>query len=152
MGYGKQGIDLRKFAATFVQSAWRRSRGPHPIRPSATFPSKAGEGMRPAASFATGVNLNGTARPPTLTPPHKGGGNAPARLFLPRVFDEPIELRLNLIHSPAFRAGPAPELAEIVDARDPVGAHRVGLVLRVLPAKALDLDDEVQRIRPAVVD
>ena len=43
--------------------------------------------------------------------------------------------------------GPAAEVPEVVDARHPIGVHRVGLVLGVLAAKALDLDDEVQRVR-----
>src|SRR5271165_1848958 len=42
--------------------------------------------------------------------------------------------------------GPPAERAEIVDARHPIGVHRVRLVLGVLAAVALDLDDEVQEV------
>ena len=48
--------------------------------------------------------------------------------------------------------GPAAEFAEVVHARHPVGLHGVGLLLGVLAAIALDLDDEVERVVMAVVD
>ena len=37
-------MTLCNLAVTVVQSGLPRGSGPHPIRPSATFPSKAGEG------------------------------------------------------------------------------------------------------------
>ena len=47
MGCGKQGRGRARFGAAFVQGAQFGRRGPYPIRPSATFPSFAGEGTHP---------------------------------------------------------------------------------------------------------
>ena len=63
-----------------------------------------------------------------------------------------LKSRFDPVDCSEFREGPAAKLPEIVDAGDPIGAHRIRLVLGVLAPKALDLDDQVQRVGPAVVD
>ena len=47
MGCGKQRWARFKFAGTALKSGQHCGSRPHPIRPSATFPSQAGEGERP---------------------------------------------------------------------------------------------------------
>src|SRR5262249_11708424 len=91
--------------------------------------------------------------PPSSMPPFPPPSSfAPLRSF-PRLFvltygfDDQLGKRLlDLIHVAKLRECPAPERAEIIDARHPLRRHGLGLQLRVEPPVALGLDDDVKRI------
>ena len=65
-------------------------------------------------------------------------------------FDLGLEISLDLIDLGELGERPAAVGAEMVHAGHPVGVHRGFLLLRILAAVALDLDDEMQQVIGAV--
>jgi hypothetical protein len=67
-------------------------------------------------------------------------------------FDQRIEPRWDRVDVGGLGKGPTTVSADIVDPGHPIGVHRGRLLLGVLAAIALDLDDQIQRIVMSVVD
>src|SRR5688572_14452923 len=57
-----------------------------------------------------------------------------------------LELRLHPVNVLQLRERPASEGSEMVDPRHPIGLRRELLLLRILAAIALDLNDEVEQV------
>src|SRR5262245_45130875 len=66
------------------------------------------------------------------------------RLTIEELIDQFSESSIHLVDGGEFRELPSPKFQQVVDARNPVGAHGVRLFLGVLAAIALHLYDKIQ--------